>query len=180
MHFDQLNVLHELRRLSAKGDKATAQSLRRHLGSNGGLDPHLRPVLIALLGSEGWRGLRLVLKRRRGRISTEAHHAGNISAYEFYQDLLTRPMTREIARRYAAAIGAEPVQVERLQKETRYELKITGTVYLIKMGTKETRLRKDRRIPKGVALVLTSEKFGRPKETVRKWLRQMDALQSGQ
>lgn len=180
MRFDQLHVLHELRRVRAKGDELTTWPLKHHLSSNGGIDPHLRPALIALLGSEGWHGLRLVLKRRPGRVRTDAYIEDNIAAYQFYHELLAKPMTSEIAQRYAVAINAQPIQIQRPQKQTRYELKIASTFYLINTGGKTVRLRKGNRIPKKVALAIASKKFGQPEETMRKRLRRMDALHSGQ
>jgi hypothetical protein len=175
MAFDHFEMMHKVTQIASKGAKPSIKPFVEYLRAGRPFNDSVRRWLLALLSDKGWHGARLLLQLKPGRATTTADFARNWEAYEFYNDMRERRITRQLCEQYAAGINAGPIKFFTEQKAARYGgHKIGRTVYTVGKSPKAVKLVKGQPIPNYVALALTAKRYNRPADTLRKVIKQFE------
>ena len=88
--------------IASKGATPSTKSLRDYLLAGHPLDERFRKFLLELLSDKGVHGVRLALEMTRGRKRTTDQFQNDMAAYEYYDDLRSGTITRELCVRLRA------------------------------------------------------------------------------
>jgi hypothetical protein len=169
-------MMHEVTEIASKGAKPSIKPFLEYLRAGKPLNDDIGKWLLALLGSEGYHGIRLVLKSKKGRRRTSSEFEKDIAAYEFYKALCDCPITRQLCERYARALKAKPIKFFTTEKRIADGFyKTDRTTYYVQRNNKpDINLVKGKPLPNFVALALTAAKYHRSPDALRKTIAQID------
>jgi hypothetical protein len=169
-------MMHQVTEITSKGRKPSIKPFQEYLRAGKPLNDDIRKWLLALFGSDGYHGVRLVLKSKKGRRRTRSEFEKDIAAYDFYEALCDCPITRQICERYARVLKATPIKFFTTEKRIADgQHEVDRTTYYIQRDNKPNiNLVKGKPLPNFVALALTANKYHRSQDALRKTIAQID------
>jgi hypothetical protein len=112
-------MMHEVTEIASKGAKPSISPFLKYMRAGKPLNDDIRKWLLALLGTEGYHGIRLVLKSKKGRRRTSSEFEKDIAAYDFFKEMCDRPITRQLCEQYAPLIESWTNQILYVGKTRR-------------------------------------------------------------